>query len=246
MEFQIFAPYRETLFCAVSDRHGGVSPAPYDTLNIALHVGDNPVNVLRNRTILANRYDYLSENLIYMEQTHSANIAVIDDAAINKIDNCDALITDQKNIPLMVMIADCIPLLLFDPVQRVIAAVHAGRNGTFAQIGPKTVATMQERFATKPGDILAALGPSIHACCYEVGADLADITVKNFGEAYIQKRGEKNYMDLQKLNVDQLTGAGLSPEHIEVSPHCSACDSNYFSYRREGTTGRFAGVIKLR
>lgn len=246
MQFQIFVPYEEQLFCAVSDRHGGVSPAPYDTLNIALHVGDNPKNILRNRTILANRFGYIGENLIYMDQTHSANITVIEHTAYNKIENCDALITDQKNIPLMVMVADCIPVMLYDPAKKVIAAIHAGRNGTFLKIVPKTVAKMQERFESDPKDILAALGPSIHPCCYEVGKDLADITLKNFGKSYITEKEGKHYLDLQKMNFDQLQESGLKAEHIEISSICTACTPDYFSYRREGTTGRFAGVIKLR
>ncbi len=246
MTFEIFKPHEEQLFCAVSDRHGGVSPAPYDTLNIALHVGDDPKNVLRNRIILAAKFDYLSENLIFMEQTHSTNVVVIEDAATNKIENCDAIVTDRPNIPLMVMVADCIPLMLYDPVKRVIAAVHAGRNGTFGDIGPKTVSVMQERFGCDPADILAGLGPSIHACCYEVGEDLADITLKSFGERYIRKREGGSYLDLQTLNFDRLRQAGLKTENIEISPLCTACESDFFSYRREGTTGRFAGVIKLR
>jgi YfiH family protein len=246
MRFNLFAPYEDGLFCAVSNRHGGVSPKPYDTLNVALHVGDDPKNVLQNRIILAEKFDYLPENLIYMEQTHSDHIAVIEHAGYNKIDDTDAIITNQKNIPLMVMVADCIPAMLYDPVQQVIAAVHAGRNGTFKEILPKTVAKMQKEFACAPEDILAALGPSIHSCCYEVGTDLADITVKSFSKKYIDKRAGRYYLDLQTLNQDQLIDTGLKPEHIEVSSICTGCNKNYFSYRREGVTGRFSGVIKLK
>ena len=246
MQFEIFSDAAEQLLCAVSNRHGGVSPAPYDTLNIALHVGDDPKNILQNRIVLSQKFDYLPENLIYMEQTHSTNITVVEHAACNKIENCDALITGQRNIPLMVMVADCIPLMLYDPHKKVIAAVHAGRNGTFGNIASKTVATMQEQYGCDAATIRAALGPSIHPCCYEVGKDLADITYNSFGDKYIQIREGRYYMDLQRLNVDQLTAVGLQPEMIEVSSICTACDSNYFSYRREGTTGRFAGVIKLK
>lgn len=246
MQFECFAPYEDRLFCAVSNRYGGVSPKPYDSLNVALHVGDDPKNVLQNRMILAEKFDYLPENLIYMEQTHSDNIAIVEHAGYNKIEDTDAIITNQRNIPLMVMVADCIPAMLFDPKQQVIAAVHAGRNGTFKEILPKTIAKMQETFDTHPEDILAALGPSIHACCYEVGADLADIAIKSFGKAYVDERNGKHYLDLQKLNRDQLISADLKPEHIEISPLCTSCNPNYYSYRREGTTGRFAGIIKLK
>ncbi len=246
MTFDIFKPYEEELFCAVSDRHGGVSPAPYDTLNVALHVGDQPVNVLKNRTELAFRWDFLIENLIYMDQTHSDHIQIIDDTAINKIENCDAIITAQRNIPLMVMVADCIPMMIYDPKKRVIAAVHAGRNGTFLNIGAKTIKRMQEHFGTDPADIRIALGPSIHVCCYEVGEEIADIVQKSFDNDYIEEREGKTFLNLQKCNVDRLHEAGVPAQNIEVSPVCTCCDTNYFSYRREGVTGRFAGVIKLK
>ena len=246
MRSALFAPYADRLFCTITDRHGGVSPAPYDSLNLALHVGDNPENVLQNRIRLAQKHDYYAENLIYMEQTHSDRIAIIEDCAFNRIENCDAIVTDRRNIPLMVMVADCIPVMLYDPVRSVIAAVHAGRNGTFKAIAPKTIREMEEAFGSDPGDILALLGPSIHACCYEVGADLADITIRNFGKTYLREAEGKTYLDLQRLNLDQLLDAGLKRAHIEISPVCTCCDTDYFSYRREGTTGRFAGVIKLK
>ncbi len=246
MTFNIFKPYEKELFCAISNRHGGVSPTPYDTLNIALHVGDQPVNVLKNRTKLAFRWDFLIENLIYMDQTHSDHIQIIEDAAINKIENCDAIITAQRNIPLMVMVADCIPMMIYDPKKRVIGAVHAGRNGTFLNIGVKTIRRMQEHFGTNPADVRIALGPSIHVCCYEVGPEIADIVQKSFENSYIEERKGKTFLNLQKYNVDRLQEAGVATQNIEVSPVCTCCDKNYFSYRREGVTGRFAGVIKLK
>ena len=246
MTFDIFKPYEKELFCAVSDRHGGVSPAPYNTLNIALHVGDQPVNVLKNRTELAFRWDFLIENLIYMDQTHSDHIQIIEDTAINKIENCDAIITAQRNIPLMVMVADCIPMMIYDPKKRVIGAVHAGRNGTFLNIGVKTIRRMQEHFGTDPADVRIALGPSIHVCCYEVGPEIADIVQKSFENSYIEEREGKTFLNLQQYNVDRLQEAGVKTQNIEVSPVCTCCDKNYFSYRREGVTGRFAGVIKLK
>ncbi len=246
MQFELFAPFEEKLFCEITNRHGGVSPKPYDTLNLALHTGDNPVNVLKNRTIVAEKYGYLAENLIYMEQTHSDNIHIVEHAGYNKIDNCDALITTQKNIPLMVMVADCIPVMIYDPVHEVIAAVHAGRNGTFQQIAAKTLQTMQEKFDTSFHEVLVALGPSIHSCCYEVGADLADIAKKSFGEKYIQTRKGKQYLDLQQMNFDQLASLGVPEANIEISAICTSCNQNYFSYRRDGITGRFAGIIKLK
>ncbi len=241
----IFKPYYKELFANFSDRWGGVSRPPYHELNIALHVEDNPINVLKNREIIAKKFNFYIDNLIYMEQTHSDNIKIIDDTFINKIENCDGIITNKSNIPLMVMVADCIPVLIFDKEKKVIGAIHAGRNGTFKQITKKAINLMIKEFDSNPDDILVTLGPSIHSCCYEVGEDLADIAQKSFGENYIIKRDNRFYLDLQTLNFDQLKSVGVKEQNIEISPICTSCNKNYFSYRRDGVTGRFAGVIKL-
>ncbi len=246
MKIKIFQPYEKDLFCAISDRHGGVSQKPYDSLNVALHTGDEAKNVIRNRIILADKFDFLVENLIYMQQVHSNNIEIIEHPAYNKIENCDALITDKPNIPLMVMVADCIPVMMYDPKRKVVAAIHAGRNGTFKRIVQKSVNKMKEHFNSSTDDIVVYLGPSIHSCCYEVGKDLADITIKSFSKEYIKKRDDLLFLDLQKLNYDQLRSVGIKGENIEISNICTCCDKNYFSYRRDKTTGRFAGFIKLK
>ncbi len=246
MQFYIFDAHKEKLFCEVTNRYGGKSKKPYDSLNLALHVGDDPLTVIQNRTILSKEYNFIAENLIYMEQTHSDNIQIIEHCGLNKIKNCDAIITNKPNIPLMVMVADCIPIMMYDPIQNVIAAVHAGRNGTFKKIATKTLLKMQEHYNTNFQDVLIGFGTSIHSCCYEVGEDLVDITIKNFGEKYIQTKDKKRYLNLQTLNYDQLTQIGVKSKNIEISPICSCCNKDYFSYRREGTTGRFCGLIKLK
>jgi len=237
----IFAKYEDNLFFTITNRYGGVSPKPYESLNLALHVEDDPKNVLENRTILAEKYNFILQNLIYMEQTHSSNIALINDSSMNKIENCDALITNVKNIPLMVMVADCIPILFYDPVKNVIAVAHAGRNGTFNEIAKKTIVKMVDEFGCNAKDILVHLGASIHECCYEVGEEIAKIV----DERYVSKRDERWYLDLHSMNVNQLQKVGILKKNIEVSSTCTCCDKDYFSYRREGVTGRFAGVMVL-
>ncbi len=241
----IFRAYHKELFASFSDRWGGVSKPPYHELNIALHVGDNPIDVLKNREILAKKFDFYIDNLIYMDQTHSNNIQIINDTFTNKIENCDGIITNKPNIPLMVMVADCIPVLLYDREKKVIGAVHAGRNGTFKSISKKAVTIMTKEFDSNPKDIVVSLGPSIHSCCYEVGEDLADIAKKSFGDRYVIKRAESFFLYLQTLNFAQLKSFGVKEKNIEISSVCTYCDKNYFSYRRDGVTGRFAGVIKL-
>jgi len=220
-----------------TDRHGGVSTQPYDSLNLAFHVGDNKSDVIENRTILKDNLNL--QNIVWMEQVHGDNVQIVLSPQSKPIPACDAIITNQPNIALAVMVADCIPILMFDSKRHIIASIHAGRNGTFLQIAPKTVKVMQKEFGCLPSDILVFMGPSIHACCYEIGTDLATIVEKNFGKSYINGR----MLDLQKLNRDQLIEVKVREENIKISSTCTCCNHNYFSYRREGATGRFAGIV---
>ncbi len=246
MEFGKFRKYDSELFHAITDRYGGVSQKPYDSLNLALHVGDDVKNVLENRISVSERYGFSIKNLIFMDQVHGDNVVVIEHAMDNRIADCDALITNERKITLMVIVADCSPILFFDPVKRVIGVAHAVINGTLLRIAQKTVLKMQEAFCCEMSDIMIGLGASIQSCCYEVGKDLADIASKNFGEGFIMIEDEKYYLDLQALNRAQLLELGIKEENIETSSTCTACDENYFSYRREGETGRFAGFIMMR
>jgi YfiH family protein len=242
----LFDKFNDRLLWGFSDREGGVSPAPYDSLNVALHVGDKPKNVIENRVLLSEKFGFEIKNLIYMDQIHSDNIEIITDAMQNKLPKTDALITNEVNIPLMVMVADCIPILFYDPVKSVTGVAHAGRNGTFLSIAPKTINKMKKNFGCDPKDIYVTMGPSIKSCCYEVGKDLSDIAIESFGKKYVSEREGRYYLDLQRLNLDQLISSGVKSENIEISTICTSCDKNYFSYRRDGVTGRFAGVVMLR
>ena len=246
MEFSQFRRYDDELFHTITDRYGGVSNEPYDSLNLALHVGDNLKDVLENRIRVSEKYDFSIKNLIFMDQVHGDKVIMIEHAMDNRMANYDALITNERKIPLMVMVADCIPILFYDPVKKAIGVAHAGRNGTFLRIAQKTITKMQEAYGSDVKDIMIALGPSIQSCCYAVGKDLADIATKNFGEGFIMKKEEEYFLNLQALNHRQLLDMGIQEEHIEISSTCTACDTNYFSYRREGETGRFAGFIMLR
>ena len=238
----IFAPYEDKLFYSITNRYGGVSPKPYDSLNLALHVKDDPKNVLENRVILAQKHDFILQNLIYMDQTHSSNIIVIKDSSQNKIENCDGLITNIKNIPLMVMVADCIPILFYEPVKNVIAVAHAGRNGTFNEIAKKTIIKMIDEFNCSDSDILVYFGASIHECCHEIGQEIAKVA----DEKYVSVKDDRWYLDLHSMNFDQLLSVGVLENNIDISKICTCCDKDYFSYRREGVTGRFAGIMKLK
>jgi len=223
--------------CHFTNRHGGVSTLPYESLNLAFHVGDDRVNVIKNRAILKDSLNL--QNIVWMEQVHEDNIQIISSAQSKPVSACDAIITDQPNIALAVMVADCIPILMFDTKRYIVAAIHAGRNGTFLQIAPKTVEVMQKEFGCLPSDILVFMGPSIRACCYEVSTEIATIVKNSFGKSYIDNR----MLDLQKLNQDQLIKTKIKKDNIQISNICTCCNPNYFSYRKEKITGRFAGVI---
>ena len=209
--------------------------------NLAFHVEDNEINVIKNRKNLALKLGYNYEDLVYMNQIHSANIIVVDENSPKLVDNCDSIITRSKNLPLMVMVADCIPILMFDSKQGVVAAIHAGRNSTFLEISKKTASFFIEKFSSNPEDINVVFGASIQKCCYEVSEDLSKIVENSFGKEFV----ENNYIDLQGINKKQLNDLGI--KNIEISNICTKCgDKSYFSYRKDKKTGRFAGIIILK
>ncbi|OCL95969.1 peptidoglycan editing factor PgeF [Aliarcobacter thereius] len=215
----------------ISDKNDG---------NLAFHVGDIIENVEKNRENLAKKYSYKNEDMVYMNQIHSDNIVIVDEKSDKLIDNCDAIITNSKNLPLMVMVADCIPILLFDEKKSVISAIHAGRNSTFLEITKKTAQIFIDKFNSNPKDIRAVLGASIQKCCYEVSLEMAKIVESSFGKEFVEGRN----IDLQNINRKQLNDLGI--KNIEISDICTKCGtSNYFSYRKNSRTGRFAAIITL-
>ena len=217
-----------TLF---TDRRSGHSRAPYESFNLALHVGDDSLVVAQNREKLAS----LSAPLQFMNQVHGDAVVVIDDL-VNE-PTADALITQNPHIALAVMVADCIPLLLVS--DSVIAAVHVGRRGLVNGIAVKTVNKMRELGASH---IRAELGPSICGKCYEVPQDLADEVALLHPVAMSMTIFSSPALDLPRALVAALEAVGVSSQ---VSPVCTLENPNYFSYRRHNITGRTAGVIWL-
>ena len=218
-----------------SDKHDG---------NIAFHVNDNTTTVLQNHKNLAKKYGYEFERLIHMCQIHSDKVHIVDES--DNFENpkeCDALITNRPDTPLMVMVADCSPVLFYDPVHKVIAVAHAGRAGAFANIVANVVTTMQNEFQSKASEIEVKIGPAIGVCCYEVSGDIAkEAEALGYSNA-ITKKGQQFYLDIRAILKQQLTSLGI--QKMSISSVCNCCDTNYFSYRREKKTGRFCGVISL-
>lgn len=208
--------------------------------NLAFHVGDNEKNVVENHQKLALKVGYEYESLRHMNQVHGNNIVVVNKNSLQCIKECDALITNEINLPLMVMVADCIPILMYDEIQGVIAAIHAGRNSTFLNIASLTAQKMIDTFNCKVENIKVELGPSIQKCCYEVSSELANIVTTSFGTQFVNGR----MIDLQGINKKQLNSMGIT--QIQISNICTKCSNEpYFSYRLDKNTGRFAGVIML-
>ena len=230
-------------------RYGGISKTPFDSNNLAFHVGDKADDVIKNHQKLAQQMGYDYRSLIHMRQIHSDKIVIID-TAVHNFENppeCDALITDQPNIPLMVMTADCTPVLLFDSVQNIIAVAHAGRAGAVKGIVPKTIEKICNDFGSKIENINVVLGPSIHGCCYEVGEKIANEVIGDgYGFAVINKEGNY-YLEVNAIIHRQLDESGVKKENIEDLNICNACENrDFFSYRADKQkTGRIAGVLML-
>ena len=208
--------------------------------NLAYHVGDVKENVDKNRELLAKKLGYENQDLVYMNQVHGNNVEIVDENSLKLIDNCDGLITNKINLPLMVMVADCIPILFYDEIKGVIAAVHAGRNSTFLEIAKITAQKMIEKFDCKPENINVIMGPSIQKCCYEVSDELLKIVETSFGKEFIEGKN----IDLHGINKMLLEKLGI--KKIEINPVCTKCSNEpYFSFRRDNKTGRFAGIIRI-
>ncbi len=242
------------LFHFVTTRSGGVSETPYNSLNLGLHTADNPEHVLQNRALLANKIGIDGEKILYASQVHSGNVKIIDEEAIANgvLANCpetDAMLTNIPGICLMVMVANCVPIVLFDPVQVVIAVIHAGWRGTVQNIVSNTVGAMIERYGSDPADIIAAIGPSIGPCCYEVGEEVKAKVESSFGstEGCLIKQIDsgKYHFDLWFANHKQLISNGLKGVNVETASLCTKCkpDVFYSSRASNGLTGRFAAGL---
>ncbi len=242
---QLLSEYKEIMH-AYSTRVEGVSK--YGN-NLAYHVNDIKEDVDKNHTQLASCLHYTLDNLVHMNQVHNDKIHIIDETHnYNKIPTCDALVTNKKKVPLMVMVADCIPVLIYDPVKEVIAAIHAGRAGIFKEIIPKTIKKMKKKYSSNSKDMIVSLGPSIHQCCYEVGKEIKE-EAEQLGYGYsIQTDRENYYLDLITIGYQQLLDSGIEKDKIEKSSYCTACHTDiFYSYRAEDKhCGRFAGIIMLK
>lgn len=236
----IFNAFPE-IIAAVSTREGGVSPAPLG-MNLSLFVGDDPENVRRNREIFFGSLGMQVSDLAFAGQVHSARVSRVNGSGTYK--DCDALMTNVRGRFLCISVADCVPILLYDPMSHTAAAVHAGWRGTAAGIVGAAIRRMEAEYGASPGAMSAYIGPSAGVCCYEVGDDVAS----RFDKAFVTRVNGKAFLDLKSENRRQLTGSGINPDRIEVSPHCTISEGRLFhSYRREREkSGRMMAVIGVK
>ena len=255
-----------------STRPGGVSPlGGEEVLNLGFTDWDTRENVLENRRRFQSALDANDLQLISLKQIHSDVIHLFEAAPAEPCRG-DASATNRPGLLLGVQTADCVPILLVDPKNRAVAAIHAGWRGTLARIAVKAIGQMQMHFKTKPADLLAAIGPAIGGCCYEVGTEVATQFHSQFADApdwfdEFRTGDEPNpvqwlnmmppghqpppknvLLDLKKANLAQLLAAGLRPQNIFVSDLCTACYPDLlFSYRKQGPqSGRHLSVIGIR
>jgi YfiH family protein len=244
----------KTAVAGFTTRHEGVSRPPYNSLNLGSNTLDSPHSVEGNRSLLARSVGATLDRFLTVTQVHGTDLLVIDApnpefSHFLKLE-CDGIVTDQPGIMIAVCVADCVPILLHDPVKGVVAALHAGWQGTVGNIAGKGVEAMKSMFGCNPKDILAAIGPSISACCYEVDAPVRD-AFKKAGAAwdlYTEEHGEGKWMlNLAAANRQLLIDAGLAFGQIESEELCVCCNQElFFSYRRDGgDTGRQVGFIML-
>jgi hypothetical protein len=233
---------------AFTTKDGGVSKSPYSSLNLAFHVEDNPPDVTKNHEKLASILKYDKRALVHMKQIHSNLVHTVNKK--DTFDNpptCDALITDKKNIPLMVMVADCSPILFYDAKKEIIAVAHAGRQSAFKNISQNVINTFTNNYDSHTENIFVTIGANIGVCCYEVGNEVYEEAKKLNLDYAIEKIDNSFYLDVNKILITQLLTSAIKEENIEILDECTCCRSDkYFSYRADGRTGRFAGVLMMR
>ena len=216
-----------------TDRTGGLSTGAFLSRNVATHVGDDHATVLANRARLERD---LALPIQFMDQVHGKVVATIDTQIISS-PTADALVTQIAGIGLAVMVADCIPLLLAS--SQTVAAVHVGRKGLMNKVGVEAIREMRSHDAS---DITAVVGPSICGHCYEVSQDVYEEVTRSFPLAASKTREGGFALDLSRALIDQLESLGAK---VIDEGRCTVEDKNLYSYRRDGVTGRQAGVVWL-
>jgi polyphenol oxidase len=239
--FLTFSHFPGGMFHAIFTRRGGISPSPWSSLNVGFMGGDPAENVLENRRRI--KQVLFVDKLVSCRQVHGNIVHVIDRAPTGdwEAENCDALVTAIPDVALMIQQADCQAVLFHDPVHRAVGIAHSGWRGSIADIIAATIEKMTTAYGTKPHEVLAGIGPSLGPCCAQFVNFRRELPF-----SFHAHQVRPDYFDFWAISRDQLLAVGVMPENIEIARVCTVCCREFYSYRREGTTGRFAAVIGLR
>jgi YfiH family protein len=229
---------------AFTDRWGGVSAAPYEELNLGGAVGDDPGAVRANRELAAKSLGVEPDRVVWMNQVHGADVAVVDGpwGSSSDIPSVDAIVTTRRGLALAVLTADCVPVLLADPVAGIAAAAHAGRPGMIAGVVPAALRAMTD-LGAEPSRIVARTGPTVCGRCYEVPEAMRAEVSAIEPAAYAETSWGTPAVDVSAGVHAQLERLGVCDR--AQSPVCTLESEDHFSYRRDRTTGRLAGYVWL-
>jgi YfiH family protein len=241
------------LIHGVTERQGGISEAPFTSLNLGLHVGDAAERVCQNRARVATSAGLSPEKMVCAEQVHDNKAALVTATDAGRgavrfgdaISGVDALVTNESALLLTLFFADCLPILLADDAHQVVAVAHAGWRGLVGGVIENTLGLMTKQFGSRPESILAAIGPGIGRCCFEVGSEVA----AHFPSSVQQEAASgKPHVDLPKAAQLRLEALGIPSNQIDGASICTACHTGrFFSHRREqGKTGRMGAFITKR
>lgn len=263
-QFHLLQKFSDRLRHAVFTREGGVSKGAFESLNVRFGIGDSDESVKENRLRISRCFGVEDGGIIAADQTHSNHVARVGYEHVRYLqkpwdafEDVDALVTANLNIPLMIQVADCQALLMYDPVKNVAGAVHAGWKGLMRNISEETLQVLQENYGVDPADVLVGISPSLGPCCSFFSEPEKELPQKFHSYIDRQKR-----VDLWAFSLAQLQKQGIKKEHIELARICTQCggdgthqlhrlsDQNwknkFFSFRGDrGITGRFGAVISL-
>jgi len=227
-------------------RMGGTSPPPFDSLNLSINPGDSEEHVFRNKGRIGEVFGFDLEDLILLRQIHQDRILLLKEPhdRLPADSEYDAVITDISDRFLGIKTADCLPVLIMDRATKVIAAIHAGRQGTALQVTRKALKMMKREWGCSYKDLWVALGPSIGSCCYEIDER---VFLQEWTPFSTMKEAGKWRIDLPRINIAQMKEEGIGEDQIFWIDLCTRCHSDlFFSYRGEGQTGRqlsFIGIV---
>ncbi len=257
-QFENLKPFDDSVLHFVTTRNGALPPLVENQFTIGLNGAVVNDSVLEYRKQLAFQFGFPHDSYVFASQVHDNKVAIVKDEDRGKgafersayLCDIDAMVTNRKGICLVSQAADCVPILFFDPVKKAIGAAHAGWKGTVAKIPLELVRTMVAEFGSNPSDIIVGIGPSIGACCYEVGPEVVEMATKAFPNAkdliLDNSKFSKPVFDLWQANKFSLIEAGIKPENVEIASLCTKCHNQFFFSARSGDKGRFGAFIMLR